>query len=170
MPTASVPNSLTRSALHYAVVFTKIVVVSIMSFVSYRPWRRHINSHTLKACMRKLLIILNVMLKHRTPWRQGMEGPGAGAWESLGLTVFGRSSANGLRRCFMGESADTRVALAVTIVGDGKVLSLQRPSRSVVRPHRFGLASNILSLPFYLSILSQKRRLFSMFGKTSCPS
>jgi transposase len=25
---------------------------------------------TLTACMRKLLTILNAMLKHRTPWRQ----------------------------------------------------------------------------------------------------
>lgn len=33
----------------------------------------------LTACMRKLLVILNAMLKHRTPWRHGMETACAGA-------------------------------------------------------------------------------------------
>lgn len=32
----------------------------------------------LTACMHKLLVILNAMLKHRTPWRQGMEPAQAG--------------------------------------------------------------------------------------------
>jgi transposase len=27
----------------------------------------------LVACMRKLLTIVNAMLKHRTPWREGMD-------------------------------------------------------------------------------------------------
>ena len=31
------------------------------------------------ACMRKLLTIVNAMLKHRTPWRQGTEAVCAGA-------------------------------------------------------------------------------------------
>lgn len=33
----------------------------------------------LTACMRKLLVILNAMLRHRTPWHEGMEAAGAGA-------------------------------------------------------------------------------------------
>jgi transposase len=33
----------------------------------------------LVACMRKLLTIVNAMLKHRTPWRQGMDPAHAGA-------------------------------------------------------------------------------------------
>lgn len=40
----------------------------------------------LTACMRKLLIILNAMLKHRTPWRQVTEPALAGAAESLDAT------------------------------------------------------------------------------------
>ena len=32
----------------------------------------------LTACMRKLLTIVNAMLKHRTPWHQGMEPGRAG--------------------------------------------------------------------------------------------
>ncbi|THI85199.1 MAG: IS110 family transposase, partial [Nitrospira sp. CG24A] len=32
----------------------------------------------LVACMRKLLTIVNAMLKHRTPWRQGMDSAQAG--------------------------------------------------------------------------------------------
>jgi transposase len=33
----------------------------------------------LVACMRKLLTIINAMLKHRTPWRQGVDPARAGA-------------------------------------------------------------------------------------------
>jgi len=33
----------------------------------------------LTACMRKLLVILNAMLKHLIPWRHGMETACAGA-------------------------------------------------------------------------------------------
>lgn len=33
----------------------------------------------LVACMRKLLVILNAMLKHRMPWRHGMQPACAGA-------------------------------------------------------------------------------------------
>ncbi|OQW36761.1 MAG: transposase [Nitrospira sp. SG-bin1] len=34
----------------------------------------------LVACMRKLLTIVNAMLKHRTPWREGMDPAGTGVY------------------------------------------------------------------------------------------
>lgn len=40
------------------------------------------------ACMRKLLTILNTMVKRGTLWCEGMDAAGAGAYESPGVMTI----------------------------------------------------------------------------------
>lgn len=68
-----------RTALYMAAIVAARFNPVIRAFYQRLCAAGKAKNVALVACMRKLLTIVNAMLKHRTPWRQGMAAACAGA-------------------------------------------------------------------------------------------
>ena len=67
-----------RAALYMAAIVAARFNLVIRTFYQRLCAAGKAKKVALVACMRKLLTIVNAMLKHRTPWRQGLEPARAG--------------------------------------------------------------------------------------------
>ena len=77
-----------RAALYMAAIVAARFNPGIQAFCQRLSAAGKAKKVALTACVRKLLIILNAMLKHRTPWSQETEPAHPGVQESLDETAI----------------------------------------------------------------------------------